>query len=125
MNERQTTTFITPGGNTVVLNAYLTGDEGRDLKHILIRALNLNMSDAENRKVDMGIIPGTVLADQEKKLIELVVVSINGDTDNPVAKLLALPSTEYEAVLKEAEKIKNPTSQESTAQPGSDTTQTA
>ena len=37
------------------------------------------------------------------------LVSLNRDTDNPVEKLLDLPSTEYEAVLAKVETLKNPT----------------
>ena len=41
-----------------------------------------------------------------------VLVSVNGDKENPVEKLLDLPASEYEAALAEIERIKNPTSPE-------------
>jgi hypothetical protein len=112
MAERQTTSFKTPAGNVVVLRSYLTGRESADLKSILLSSLKMSMSDLENKKVDMGGLSGAVLAQQERKTLDYLVVSVDDETENPVEKLLDLPSTEYDAVLKEIEKIKNPTTPE-------------
>jgi hypothetical protein len=106
---RETREFNTPGGHKVVLFSYLTGREVADIKSIMLSSLKMSMSDIENKKVDMGGISGAVLIDQEKKTLAYLLVSVDGDTTAPVDKLLDLPSTEYDAVLKEIEKIKNPT----------------
>jgi hypothetical protein len=112
MADRQTTPFVTPGGITIVLRSYLTGREAADLKSILLSSLKMTMSDVENKKVDMGGLSGAVLAQQERKTLDYLVVSVDGITENAVEKLLDQPSTEYDAVLKEIEKIKNPTTPE-------------
>lgn len=122
---RETRPFVTPSGNTIVLNTYLTGRETAEIKSILLSAVKVAVSDLEAKKTDMSGISGEVISQQERKTLDALVVSVNGDAENPVEKLLDLPSSEYEAVLKEIEKIKNPTKPENSAQPGSGTSQSA
>jgi hypothetical protein len=106
---RETKEFTTPGGRKVVLHAYLTGREAADIKSTMLSSLRMSMTDLENKKVDMGGISGAVLVEQEKKTLGYLLVSVDGDSSTPVDRLLDLPSTEYDAVLTEVEKIKNPT----------------
>jgi len=112
MNERQTKELTTPGNHKIVLRSYLTGREAADIKSTLLFSLKMSTSDLENKKVDMGGISGSVLIEQERKTLGYLLVSVDGDGENPVDKLLDLPSTEYDAVLKEIETIKNPTTPE-------------
>src|SRR3979490_989452 len=112
MSDRQTTTITTPGGHTVVLNAYLTGREASELKSVMFSALKMNMEDAQSGKVNVSDVPGTFLVEQEHKALGFLVVSVDGSTEAPVDKLLDLPSTEYEAVVKEVNTIQNPTTPE-------------
>ncbi len=107
---RETKVFATPGGHAVVLNAYLTGREAQELKSIMFSALKVNMDDAQSGKIGVGDIPSAFLVDQEKKAMSYLVVSVDGDATSPVDKLLDLPSTEYDAVVKEINAIQNPTS---------------
>jgi hypothetical protein len=109
MSDRETYQFTTPTGTAVVLRSYLSGREASDIKNLMLSSLKMSMSDLENKKIDMGGISGDVIAQQERKTLDYLVVSVNGETENAVEKLLDLPSTEYDAVLKEIEKIKNPT----------------
>jgi hypothetical protein len=92
--------------------AYLTGREAAEIKAIMLSSLKMTMSDLESKKVDMGGLSGEVLAQQERKTLETLLVSVNGEVENAVEKLLDLPSTEYDAVLKKIEEIKNPTTPE-------------
>jgi hypothetical protein len=72
----------------------------------------MNMDDAQSGKVNMGDVSGTFLVEQEQKALELLVVSFDGDTTAPITKLLDLPSAEYDEVVKEVNKIQNPTTPE-------------
>jgi hypothetical protein len=125
MADRETREITTPGGHKVVLNAYLTGREANELKAVMFSALKMNMEDAQSGKVNVGDVPGTFLMDQEKKALGFLLVSIDGETQDVVDKLLDFPSTEYDAVIKEVNAIQNPTSREKSAQPGSDTSEPA
>jgi hypothetical protein len=115
MVDRQTTSVTTQAGNVIELRSYLTGREAADIKSILLSSLKMTLSDFESKKVDMSGLSGGVLAEQERKTLSYLLVSINGETENAVEKLLDLPSTEYDFVLKEIEKIKNPTTPEKSA----------
>ena len=125
MSERETKEFITPGGRKIILRTYLTGRESNELKSVMFSALKMNMEDAQSGKVNVSDVPGTFLVEQERKALDILIVSIDGDTASPVDKLLDLPATEYEAVVKEVNAIQNPTKPEQSAQLGSGTTQTA
>jgi hypothetical protein len=112
MSERETTTFTTPAGNTVVLNTYLTGREMTELKSAQFSSVKIQMSDPASKKFDAPNFDGSIVVIKEIDEMKKFVVSLNGDTDSPVEKLLDLPSSEYEAVQKEVEKLKYPTTPE-------------
>lgn len=109
MTERETREFQTPGGHIVVLRSYLTGREANELKAVMFSALKMNMEDAQSGKVNVSDVPGSFLVEQERKALGFLVVSVDGETNAPVDKLLDFPATEYEAVLKEVNVIQNPT----------------
>ena len=125
MSERETKEFITPGGRKIILRTYLTGRESNELKSVMFSALKMNMEDAQSGKVNVSDVPGTFLVEQERKALDILIVSIDGDTASPVDKLLDLPASEYEAVVKEVNAIQNPTKPESAEQHGAGTSQTA
>jgi hypothetical protein len=112
MSNRQTKEFTTPGGHKVVLYTYLTGREAQDLKSIMFSSLKVSMDDVQSGKVGLGDVPSTFLVDQEKKALSYLVVSVDGNETAPIDALLDLPSSEYEAVIKEINAIQNPTTPE-------------
>jgi hypothetical protein len=106
--ERETKEFATPAGNRVVLRTYLTGKESNELKAIMYADLKINAADAADGKVSLADIPAAFMIAQENKAVQFLVVSINGDTSEPITKLEALPESEYNAVLAEVQKIRVP-----------------
>src|ERR1700675_3516832 len=108
MSERETKEFITPGGRKIILRTYLTGRESNQLKSVMFSALKMNMEDAQSGKVNVSDVPGTFLAEQERKALDILIVSIDGDTAAPVDKLLDLPASEYDAVVREVNAIQSP-----------------
>ena len=106
---RPTREFKTPLGNVVVINEYLTGREAQELKEIMLRGMTINMADAKNGQVAMDQTSSTFLVDQEKAAMKYLVVSVNGNSADPVTLLLDLPSCEYDAIVQELQKIQNPT----------------
>jgi hypothetical protein len=112
MPDRETREFTTPSGHKVVLRTYLTGREATELKSVMFSALKMNMEDAQSGKVNVSDVPGTFLVEQERKALGFLLVSVDGETNAPVDKLLDLPAPEYEAVVKEVNNIQNPTTPE-------------
>ena len=125
MSERQTKEITTPSGHTIVLRSYLTGRETTAVKAILFSKVEMSMSDMENKKMGMGGLSGTLLAEQERKVLDYLIVSVDGDAENPVEKFLDLPSVDYDAVTEEIEYIKDPTKPRKSVQPGADSSQAA
>ena len=106
MNEREKKEFITPKGNKIVLHTYLTGKESRALNEIM--SSNLKINPAEAGKLSLGEIPMTFMIPQQQQMLEFLVVSVDGDTNAPIAVLEGLPESEYNAVLAECTKIRVP-----------------
>jgi len=125
MVDRETKEITTPGGHKVVLKTYLTGRETNELKSVMYSALKMNMDDAQSGKVAVNDVPGTFIVEQERKALEILLVSLDGDATGPIDRLLDLPSAEYEAVIKEVNQIQNPTTPPKSEQPGADTSQAA
>lgn len=107
--EREMKTVTTPGGHSVALKAYLTGRESQELKSVLFSSLKMGLDDAQTGKVNIENVSGEFLLAQEKKAIELLLVSLDGTSDNAIERLLDLPAAEYDAVKAEVDKITNPT----------------
>jgi hypothetical protein len=106
--DRETKEFITPGEHKIVLRTYLTGKESRALNEIMYATLKVNPNDASGGKFALGDIPMTFMVPQQEKLLSFLVVSVDGNTNAPVALLDELPESEYNAVLAECNKIRVP-----------------
>ena len=96
----------------MVLRTYLTGREATELKSVMYSAVKMNMADAQSGKVNVSNVSGAFMVEQERKALDLLVVSLDDDIASPVDRLLDLPSTELEAVVKECNSIQNPTTPE-------------
>lgn len=122
---RETKSFTTPGGHAVVLNAYITGRESNAIKQVLYDDLKMNLKDAQNGTVAMDDMPSSFVVKQEEKAIELIVVSIDGSSENVLQTVLDLPVPEYNAIVEEVNKVRRPTKPGSSEQPGSGTSEAA
>lgn len=106
--ERETREITTPGGHKVVLRTYLTGGESRAIRALIFADIHYEMPDVEGGKPSMKDVPADFIVKQEQKKIELLVVSVDGDTNAPAAKLDDLLEVDYNAVLEEIDKISVP-----------------
>lgn len=103
--ERETTSFKTPGGHEVVLKTYLTAREANQLKQVLYKSINMSMTDIASGKTEIKDIPATALLEQEREALKTVIVSLDGNQENVVERLLDLRSDEYDAVIAEVNKV--------------------
>src|SRR3954467_15193047 len=104
---RETKEFTTPGGRKIVLNAYLTGREATQLKEVMYASLKISSADIQSGAINLTDIPASFLVEQERKALAFLLLSVDGAIDAPVDKLLDLPSSEYDAVVQEINKIQN------------------
>ncbi len=93
---RETKTIETSKGTKLVLNTYVTGREANVIKTELLKKAKIN---GETGVVDNSGISGDFILEQERKLLEAIVVSINESKEAIVEKLLDLPNGEYQEVV--------------------------
>ncbi|OIQ65523.1 hypothetical protein GALL_529170 [mine drainage metagenome] len=122
---RQTQEFITPGGRKVVLNSYLSGREDNELTSVLYGDLKMSVEDMQKGITSVKDVPATFIVKQEEKAVQLLVVSVDGNAENAAQVVLDFPKLEYQAVIAEINKIRNPTMPEKSELPGTGTSQTA
>ncbi len=100
--ERETKKIKTPLGKEVELKTYLTAGERNELRRIYLENMKV---EAKEGVPAIKEIPGTLVEQAEKKLIELAVVSYDGSSENIFGRLLDSMPEEYDFVIEEANKI--------------------
>lgn len=93
--ERETRTITTPLGHTVAVKTFFTQGERSAVQRILAGDKNANAEAGGDYKV-------SDLLDAQQKAMEIAVVSLDSDTQNPVERITnTLPASEYDAVVAE------------------------
>lgn len=81
-------------GHKIVMNSYLTGRESNAVKAMLFQGVTLVAEAGEKPTIPLAnIIP------QERKTLELLLVSVDGITENPVGVLEDLPADQYDEAV--------------------------
>lgn len=102
MEDRDTFELVTPLKNhKVVLKSWITGRESQAIDNAMFSGLGTT-GDGKSLRPK---ISGTMLADQENKALELIVVSVDGATTKVVDKVLDMRKADYEAVSKEVQRV--------------------
>jgi len=107
--ERETRKFIPTGsiGLEIELKTYLTGREMTEWRDLF---LNYFKADFKGKMEDIKI-EGKLLAEMEKKAIELAVYSVNGNKENILNYILDLPMKDYREITDEALKVMGDTAE--------------
>lgn len=105
---RPTKTITTPGGTIAVIKTYLTAREANQLKQVLYADIKMSMTDIGSGKTEVKDLPATVLLDQERKALEMLIVSLNTSAENIAERLLDLPAGEYDAIVAEVNQVTRP-----------------
>lgn len=106
MQNRTTKEIITPGGNKVVVYDYMTGGELRKIQALYMEGLTAGdvAGAGEGISKIMDKVPvATVLKAQELAL-QLLIVSVDGATDNPFQSAMDLPEADLDVLIKEIDK---------------------
>ncbi|MDF1498517.1 MAG: hypothetical protein P1P85_04165 [Patescibacteria group bacterium] len=84
--QRETIIFNTPHNHEVVMNAYLTGYEAREI-----------------RKHSFG--EASEMDETENAMIDTLVVSVDGSADNILDRILMMRGSDYTSIIKKASSI--------------------
>lgn len=97
-----TTTLDTPNNHKVEIKTVLTGREARELQRPFYKMADVNIENPENplqwRQMDEDTI-GEVMKSSEDLLISMMVVSVDGESENVLDAVLDLPAPDYNAVV--------------------------
>ncbi len=108
MTPRETKTITTPGGVVVEVKSYLTGREADAIDAVLTAGIKVNVADMVSGETTIDDMPASIVADQEAKALEVMLVSINGDTEDVYNKVLDLREDEYKFIKQQAKEIRTP-----------------
>lgn len=102
MENLRETREISVGGHVIVLNTYITGRESRAIEQSMYDKLHLSQRNGEQ---EISGIKGSVIIEREDAQIKAVVVSIDGNSENIVERLLDFASEHYDEVLTEVRAV--------------------
>lgn len=100
--QRETKTVTTPSGKSVVIHTYLTGREANEIKKAMYKSMKIDMSTGQPVVTDLT---GEFMLEQEQKLLEKFVVSIDGKTENVLNAILDLNDSDYQAIVAEVNAV--------------------
>lgn len=103
---RDTKTIITPIDKIeVVIKSWITGKEKREIRNVFLSKMKL--SGEQNTTIEQN--PAELTEEAENKTIEMIVISINGKTDNLLDDILNMKSKDYDFIVKEINNISRDT----------------
>lgn len=99
--DRETIKIKTPiGKQELVLKAWLTGGEKRDITNSLINGLKVDGAGA----ADLNMTSDLVNKSQDAAL-EIIIISIDGETEDIVKTVLDMRSKDFDYIVEEINKI--------------------
>lgn len=97
--DRETYEITTPiDKKKIVLKRWLTGGEIREIRNEYVKAAAMRGGDITKPSPE-------VINAGDDKLIELIVVSVDGKTENIVQEILSLKSIDYDFVMSELNRV--------------------
>lgn len=92
-------TIKTKNGHEAIVKADMTAGDFRQLKSEWFKDLQMEATGAKDADVKITGMKGTTIEDVENKAIELMVVSLDGSSENILKRLLDLPVADYSDIL--------------------------
>lgn len=95
--ERETKTVTTKSGQVVVYKSWISGGENNALQAVWLKDTKLSMG--ADGKTNIEGFGGLLEQEAQKKLIELLVVSVNDKKENIVGLVEDFPLEDYQEVI--------------------------
>lgn len=102
---RTTKEVVTPAGRKVVINDYLTTSELRKIQAVLVDGVSagdLSTGSQSDQAIAMDKVPAKSIFKAQELALEFLVVSVDGDTNEPYKQVMDLPPEETKELLDEA-----------------------
>lgn len=108
--QRPTKKFKTESGVEVEMKTYITFGESRKIQSVYLE--NVEMGVNAEGKPEMSGMKGDVAEKAQNVAIELLIVSVDGEKENIVDKILSLPKLDGEQVIAELDAVQSGMSEE-------------
>lgn len=105
-NEQRETKEVKIGEHVLIINAYITGREARDIDAALME--KIEMSQSTNKGTEIKGLYGGQLKERQDMQIKAVIVSFDGKKEKIIDLVLDLPNYESEKVMKIVREIADP-----------------
>lgn len=96
--ERETVNFETKHGHKLVFKAYVTGKEGKEVQGVLAQGVEMTYDEITG-KPKLGSFDPQFAALATDKLIEIMVVSVDGNVDDLVGRVENLRKEDYDGIV--------------------------
>ena len=102
-------TFTTPGGYQIVIKGFVSGGDMDELERVFLENITFDV-DPDTGEVDQTkqSVPATVELDRTKKALELLVLSVDGQTEDVYKAVRDLPTADYDAIVDRVNEISVP-----------------
>jgi hypothetical protein len=91
------------GENTLVVKTYITGGEAREIEGVYLEGMQVSVD--QDGKTIIPSVSADLARKAQDKTIEILVVSINGKSENILDSILELRKEEFDKVILELNTI--------------------
>lgn len=103
MSERETKVIETPKEkHKVELKTYITGREIRQVEQVFYEDIDVSLV---GKTADIKSVNPNLMLKSQDKMIEMLVVSVDGEKDNLLQRVLDMHSNDYHFLLNEINKV--------------------
>jgi hypothetical protein len=108
--DRPTRQIKTSGEHTVVLHDYITGREQRQIQEVFLKNVEINRLSQSNGKTDAGMsgFSAATVAEAQDLAFKLIIISMDGNSDDVVKRVLDLPAAEFEEIVAAVNEVTDP-----------------
>lgn len=103
-NQRSTKEIETPGGHKVVIYDYMTGGENRKLQAVYMEGLTAQDINGTQIAEIMRKVPVATVFKAQEFALEMLIVSVNGVSENAYKLALDLKEEDLSAIFTEIDK---------------------
>jgi len=96
------TRVIKVGSHEIVCKSYLTGREVREIENQMLNQLEMNQ---KNGQPEISGFKASMMRQQEDQYLTSVVVSLDGNAEDILNRLLDLPGPTYKLVVETVKEI--------------------
>lgn len=110
MNDQKTIQLVTPDGKALELKNYMTARERSVIRSIFVNDFKIDVTtilpnNIDNQPQQKREITGEQIIKSEEKIIETLVISFDGSSENIINRIMDGSPEDYDFIVEETTKI--------------------